>query len=82
MCPLLRALITLLIDFLLLLRALRSRQLSQLTSFLLAQRALLALVAAQLLACWGSGYSGRGGGVAGCRRSCCSGIGPRIIDDA
>jgi hypothetical protein len=42
------------------------------------------LLAAHLLAGWRSGYGGRGRGVAGCRRSCCSGrcIGPRIIDDA
>jgi hypothetical protein len=79
---LLRALFALLIDFLLLLRALRSRKISQLTGFLLAQRALLALLTAQLLARWRSRYGGRGCGVAGCRRSCCLGIGPRIIDDA
>ncbi|HZE56189.1 MAG TPA: hypothetical protein VE111_23280 [Bradyrhizobium sp.] len=80
--PLPRALFALLIDFLLLLRALRSRKISQLTGFLLAQRALLALPTAQLLARWRSRYGGRGCGVAGCRRSCCSGIGPRIIDNA
>ena len=80
--PLLRALFALLIDFLLLLRALRSWKISQLTGFLLAQRALLALLTAQLLARWRSRYGGRGCGVAGCRRSCRPGIGPRIIDDA
>jgi hypothetical protein len=61
---------------------LRSRKISQLTGFLLAQRALLALLTAQLLARWRSRYGGRVCSVAGCRRSCCSGIGPRIIDDA
>jgi hypothetical protein len=80
--PLLCALFALLIDFLLLLSALRSRKISQLTGFLLAERALLALLAAQLLARCCSRCGGRGCGVAGCRRSCCSGIGPRIIDGA
>ena len=78
--PLLRALFALLIDFLLLLRALRSRKISQLTGFLLAQRALLTLLTTQLLARGRSRYGGRGCGTVGCRRSCCSGIGPRIID--
>jgi len=81
--PLLRALLTLLIDFLLLLRALRSRQRSQLTGFLPAQRALLALLAAQLLACWRTRYGGRRRGVAGRWRRCSgSSVGPRMIDDA
>ena len=83
MQPLLRALLTLLIDFLLLLRALRSRQRSQLTGFLLAQRALLTLLAAQLLARWRGRYGGRRRGVADRWRRCSgSCIGPRMIDDA
>jgi hypothetical protein len=82
--PLLRALFALLIEFLPLLRALRGRKISQLPGFLLTQRAFLALLAAQLLARWHSGYNGRGRGVAGRRCSSCSSgcICPRIIDRA
>jgi hypothetical protein len=65
--PLLRALFALLIDFLLLLRALGSRKISQLTAFLLAQRAFLALLTAQLFACRRGGCGGCGRGIAGCR---------------